>query len=64
MAGKDLTLIIFAGEAVTGWEGNVSSFAACYVPGAFPFNPYNNPGTKDCCSLRKVDEGWTSLRGG
>jgi hypothetical protein len=43
-------------EKGTECEGNRSSFAACYVLGAFLFNSYHNPGTEDCCSFKKVDE--------
>lgn len=48
--------VIIVGEKRMEGEGNVSSLAACYVPDIFLFNPYNSPGTKDCCSLEKVDE--------
>lgn len=37
-------------------RGGVSLFATCCVLGTFLFNPDNNPGTKDCYGLKRVDE--------
>lgn len=37
-------------------RGGVSLFATCCVLGTFLFRPDNNPETKDCCDLKRVDE--------
>lgn len=54
---KDSTLVIILGKKGMERDGNVISFATCYVPGTLLFNPYNNLGTKDCCGLKGLMRG-------
>ena len=48
--------LLLQGKKRTECERNVSLFATCYLTGTFLFNPYNNPGIQDCCSLKRASE--------